>query len=800
QPAPGQPAPGQPAAAPGAEGDEPVVQQIVFEGNLLYGTEMIKARLRTEVGKPLLPSDLDADMKELYRYFSRIQVVEEPTAGGIVLKFRVAENPLVARLDIRGNAEIEVEEIRGMIRTREGYPLSPYHLAADREDVAEAYRARGFHFAQVPEPDVIVLPNGGRRVIFTVVEGPEVQVDRLVFKGGTTLTRKQLTEVMLTEQPNFFEKLFGSTTFREAVLREDLVALKELYRSEGYLDAQVALDDLRFSDDKQRVVVTIAISEHQPYRVGNIKLDIVREELGTFSCATQADLDFFTEAKIQELFGLQTGTPYSGKLVEEGIERIREAYYARSFLDVRVIGPVLRGRERELVVDLDLKIDEGRKFRLQRIDIVGNEFTRDKILRREIKTAPGGYVDRNELEKGLTRIKRLNYFDRATLKVTDAVDLDGTELDGWKNAAYEVVEASTGKITFGVQLSSNGGFGANIELQKRNFDIARWPRSWEDLTSGRAFTGAGQEFDILLSPSTEVTQFRARFREPRFLGSDFAFNTAIYKVFEVRDSYVIDRAGYELGFGYPLYQAPDDTAAFFANLGWRHEGITLDRVDADAVPGAFLFASWHEIRALNLQLSYATVDDFKDPHFETTSALKAEIMGTALGGDVNMWSLTARHTQSWLLHEDDEGKKHRLAVRFDGGLSGALEETPEVPPYERFFAGGNTFRGFAVRGVGPHVNGQPTGGEFMVLLSTEYEFPVVAKTFSVVAFVDQGLVATSINSPDADRWRLAVGGGVRFAIPFLLGDRPLALDFGFPLLDEDEDERTVVSFTLGRNF
>ena len=75
----------------------PVVQQIVFEGNLLYGTQMIKARLRTEEGKRLDPADLDADMKELYRYFSRIQVVRDQVAGGIILKFRVSEDPLVAR-------------------------------------------------------------------------------------------------------------------------------------------------------------------------------------------------------------------------------------------------------------------------------------------------------------------------------------------------------------------------------------------------------------------------------------------------------------------------------------------------------------------------------------------------------------------------------------------------------------------------------------------------------------------------------------------------------------------------------
>ncbi len=804
QPLPARPQPGSPDEPEGSATDDlaaarPVVRQIVFEGNLLYGTEMIKARLQTEEGRRLDPAKLDADMKELYRYFREIQVVMDKVAGGIILRFRVAENPLVARLDVRGNEEVEDVEIREMIRTQEGFPLSPYHLATDREDVAEAYRLRGFHFAQVPEPEVIILANGGRHVVFTVVEGPQVQVERIIIRGNANVPRKDLLEVMLTDEPSFFERIAGGNTFREDMLREDLVALKELYRFEGFLDAEVALDDMRFSDDKQRVEITIAITEHQPFTVGDIKLTINREELGTFGCATQADLDYFTEDRIRQLFALRSGERYSGKKAKEGIEAIQEAYFARSFLELQIVDPVLRSPGRDLVVDLSITINEGRKYRLQRIDFFGNEYTRDKILRRDVHTAPGGYVDRNELDKGLTRIRRLNYFDRATLRIDDALDVNGDALDGWKRATYELVEGSTGRVSFGVQLSTNGGFGATVQFTKRNFDIARWPSSWEDLTSGRAFTGAGQELDILLAPSTTVSQGRVRFREPRFFGTDFSFDATVFKSFEFRRSYITDRTGYTLGFGYPVFRAKDDRSALWANASWRHEGLEIRDIDSDAIPGAFLFADFAELRSISGSLSYATVDDFEKPRWETTTSLKTELAGTFLGGDIDMWSVTGSHTQTWVVHEDNEGKKHRIALRFQGGVQEALEDTPETPPYERFYSGGNSFRGFRFRGVGPHVNGLPTGGEFYATVSAEYEFPIVKDVFSVVAFVDQGTVEDRLKSPEDMKWRIAVGGGIRFAIP-MLGDRPLALDFGFPLLFEDEDERTVVSFTLGRNF
>jgi len=778
--APAPAAVGDPDAVDDPQEEEPIIRRIVFEGNLLYATEMMKTRLQNKEGARLDRAALDADMREMYRYFSEIQIVKDKVPGGIVLRFRVSENPLIVKLDIRGNDEMNTGEIRSLMRTQVGFPLSPYHMAADREDIVEAYKAKGFYFADVPEPRVATLPNGGRCVTFTIVEGPEVQVSRILFRGNQAVPRKKLIEVMLTEQISFFENIFGGEVFREDVLREDLVALKMLYRSEGFLDVEVALDDLRFSDDKSRVEVVIAIEEH--------------------ASPTADDLAYFTEERIACWFGLRTGCRFSGETADEGIDKIQEEYFARSYLDAGIGTPQLRGREKELVVDIELTVHEGPKYRLARIDFVGNEFTRDKILRREVKTSPGGYVDRNQLDRGLTRIQRSGFFDRTTMTVHDALDPDGEPIEGWKQATYELVEASTGKVSFGVSLSTNGGFGAQVEFRKRNFDIARWPRSWADISSGRAWTGAGQEFNILLSPSTQVTQFRVSFREPRFFGSDFSFETSLYKNFEFRESYTVDRGGYTLGFGYPLYKNSDDTIGLVGRVLWRNEWDRITGLAADAIPGAWLFRDKLELRSVSGTLSLWTSDDFVNPRYTTNTSLRAELAGTFLGGDLDFWGLTGQHSQTWVAFVDEDGKKHRVLGRVTCGLMEALEDTPEVPPYERLYAGGRSLRGWRFRGVGPHVNGYPTGGEWMLTGSLEYELPLVRKMLSVVVFSDVGTVAESISAPNAFSWRIAIGGGLRFAIPFLLGEQPLALDFAFPVQDRPEDERQVVSFSMGRGF
>ncbi len=799
-----------PALSPGAvdardpAAARPFIRRIEFEGNLLYASEMLKTRLRNKEGTRLDPVMLDLDMEELYRYFRDIQVVEEQVAGGIILRFRVSENPLILKLDIRGNDALDNAEVRNLLRTREGFPLSPYHLAADREDVEEAYRLQGHHFANVPEPEVITLPGGGRRVIFTVVEGPAVAVSRIVFRGNSHLAQKDLLEVMLTETPNFIENIIGDLVFRQHVLEQDLVAIKQLYRSEGFLDAEVALDDLRFSDDKSRVEISISIIEHQPYTVGNVEFEVERLDPGKVASPTADDIATFTDEGLQALYGLKSGERFSGKKAAKGLKEIRETYFKRSFLNAavghrRTGETVLRGREKELVVDLVIPINEGPKFRLARIDFVGNEYTRDRILRREVKTGPGGYVDRNKLDRGLAGIRRLNYFDRATLRLADAVGPNGEVIEGWKQATYEVVEGSTGNVSFGVSLATDGGLAASIQFQKRNFDITRWPTSLADIESGRAWTGAGQEFDLLLNPGTQVSQFRLRFREPRVFGSKYSFEVSLYRRIAFRDGYEVDRTGYSLGIGYPLFRADDDTLALLSEIEWRHELVDLDDIDPDSIPGAFLFENENEIRSLAVSLSMVTRDDFIKPTFETQARLSAEYMGGQLGGDLNMWSVSGRGSATWLVHEDDEGKKHRLIGRVNAGIAEAFDDTPEVPPYERFFAGGRTFRGFDFRGVGPHANNKPTGGEFMLTTSLEYEFPLVRRTLSIVAFTDQGTLASSIGSSTAWKWRVTAGLGLRFAIPFLLGDRPIALDFAWPIFSEDEDEPGLFSFSLGRD-
>ena len=755
----------------------------------------MKLKLRLKEGRPFDPSLLDLDTDTLYQFFQDVRIEQTRVPGGIALTFTVSENPVVRELVIDGLEGLKREDIVGLpIRTRVGYPLVDRNLDLDREDIAALYRRRGWHFAHVGDPVLVEpTPDGGRRVVMTVVEGPQVKVDELVFSGNASIPRKTLVDAMLTKTSG----LFSSSYFNEETLREDVVELRRVYRGEGFLDAEVVLSDLRFSDDRAKVVVEIAVVEGERYTVGDVTFKLERESSGPGAMPPE-DAAFFTQEGLRGLLGLVPGEVYSGKVEEKGREAIKEAYFARSYLEARLDRADLRPRAGARVVDVFVPVVEGRKYRVARVQVVGNEFTRDKIVRREIRAVPGDAVDRNALDRALVRLRGLRFFERVSRRFEDVIGPDGKPIPDVKDVVYELVEAKTGKLTVGAALSGEGGLAGNFQFQKRNFDVARLPRSWDDLTSGRAFTGAGQNFNFYLQPGTQTSAFGLDFGEPRVFGTRLGLKLGGSKRLGFREGYTEDLLGYYVRLSHPVYERDDDRAYLEAFATWRQERRQIRDVSDNAVPGVFLFEGERELHSVQAGLAFRMVDDPLRPASKLSTSLAFEYAGGVLGGGLDYWKADFSHDQRWKLREDDEGRKSWLTLAVNAGVSHAFDETPEVPPYSRYYAGGRgTIRGFAFRGVGPHSNGRPMGGEFMVTGTVEYEQPVAEDFLSAVAFVDSGTLATTI--ADDMPLRLSVGAGIRLKIPGF-GEAPLALDFAVPLLLGDEDQKTLISFSLARDF
>ncbi|NJN14161.1 MAG: BamA/TamA family outer membrane protein [Planctomycetes bacterium] len=171
---------------------------------------------------------------------------------------------------------------------------------------------------------------------------------------------------------------------------------------------------------------------------------------------------------------------------------------------------------------------------------------------------------------------------------------------------------------------------------------------------------------------------------------------------------------------------------------------------------------------------------------------------------MDVWKVMVEHAAGWRTHRSKDGTWHRMTVTGSAHWAQAFDDTPAVPIFSRYFLGGRSLRGFEFREVGPRSNGRPTGGDFMLVLSTQYTIPLVSaesQGFGVDLnfFIDQGSLSADFDSFSGSDWRVAAGFGlgIAFGGP---NQPPLLIDFGFPLRREAGDRKQLISVAFERTF
>ena len=344
--------------------------------------------------------------------------------------------------------------------------------------------------------------------------------------------------------------------------------------------------------------------------------------------------------------------------------------------------------------------------------------------------------------------------------------------------------ARTGRIMLGGAVNSDAGVTGQITVDERNFDITRFPTSFQDLFSGTAFRGAGQTLRIEAAPGTDFKRYTAQFADPNLFGylplsmslSGFWYDRRFRDWNE-------ERLGGRVAFGYRI--TPDLSLTF--GVGGQNVDIETNRTG----PPELTAVAGDDNTLYNGEISLT--HDTRNSPIQASRGHYFEVSFEEAFGDFDYARFEAEFRQYWLVRERADGSgKQTISYSTRFGYSG-----DDTPIFENFFAGGYaTLRGFEFRGAGPVAsNGVETGGRFQWLNTVEYMFPITADdAFRGVAFVDFGTVEEDIKI-DADTFRVAPGVGVRVAIP-MLGPAPLAFDFAIPVAKADGDEEQVFSFYM----
>jgi outer membrane protein insertion porin family len=768
EPAPPRPVVQQPGGESPAELAGRPVEQVRVLGNRQIASAVILNVVRTREGEPFDPATVNEDYQRIYglRRFSNVEARVEPTERGVVVVFIVTEQAQITEIAVRGNLAIDTLTLRQAANISVGDAIDRFRVSQARQAIERLYRSRNFPFAHVEVPPEPLAAEG--RLIFNVVEGPNVRIRNIAFRGARSFGDDRLKRQIRSRT---WIWIFRPGTLDPDLVDDDVASLRRFYEGKGFFDVRVGRR-MVFSPDMTEAQIEFVIEEGPRYQIDRI---------------TFQGNDTIAEAELRQRIRTQVGQPYDDELIQRDIRNIVRAYSPFGFIyqpgaadpdylqvDVRRIF-----RREAGLVDLVYAIDEGRPFRVGQIRVRGNSRTQDKVVLREMRVHPGMLYNSGELQDAAERLRALPYFSRVT--ITPIGD-DPEERD----VLVEVVEARTATFTIGAGINSNGGVGGNVTYEQRNFDITNWPATPGDLFTDRAFVGAGQNFRISLEPGTQATNASIRFREPYLFDQPYGFTGELYLRDRRREDYNDRRLGGRVSVDHRFDQT------WSGSITLRGEQVRIGRIQD------------REIRAFEILeeegknwLTSARVGVTRDttnrgllPWRGMSTTAAWEPFGV-MGGEYDFHKFTLAHAMYFTLHEDLLERRTILSISGDVGYL-----TGGAPFFERFYGGGiGSVRGFAFRGISPRSgpDDDRIGGDFIINATAEVSFPVAGENVRAVVFTDVGTVEEDFRLGTI---RSSVGAGLRIVLP-VLGQVPIALDFAVPVTKDDQDDTQFISFSLG---
>ncbi|HEX8342242.1 MAG TPA: BamA/TamA family outer membrane protein [Tepidisphaeraceae bacterium] len=771
------PAAGQPAAQSTAPRDLSVASDLrgrTVEGLRVVGNQSILTAtilnvVRTREGDKFDPATVQEDYQRVFglRRFANVEAKIEPTATGVIVVFEVTEQRQIKEIVInKPPSDVNDAAVRGVIDLEVGQAIDPFRISQARRAIEEFYRSRNYPQATVAVDMAEVNKTGVLK--FDVVEGPRVRVRNIVFRGNRTYSADKLRDQIATKT---WIWIFREGQYSPETVEDDVAAVRKFYQDRGFFDARVGRK-IVVSPDQSELQIDFLIDEGVRYRIEKV----------TFQGNSAV-----SEATLRANLKLAENMPYEQELIDRDVRKIVRDYSPQGFIyqpgsndpDYLKIDskPVFRLEPGS--VELIYTITEGKPFKIGQILPRGNARTQDKVVLRELRLAPGDVYDSGKVQDATERLRGLPTFQ--SVRITPVGE--GRES---RDLLVEVEEARTATLTFGAGVNSNGGVAGNITYTQKNFDITNWPRSIGDFRSDRAFIGAGQTLRISFEPGTENTNASIRFTEPWVFDQPYSFTTEAFLRTRQRENYDDDRYGGRVIVGRRFNDI------YSGSIGLRGESIDIRDIEDRAIRSFEILDEEgnHTLTSVTLSLRRDTTVGGLLPGKGTNSSVAWESVG-ALGGDYTFQKFTASHDRYYTLYEDLIDRRTILALHADAGYIAG-----DAPFFERFYAGGiNSVRGFAFRGITPRdgPDDDRVGGDFSFTASAELSFPLVEEVLRGVVFTDVGSVEEDF---EYGTIRSAVGAGLRITLP-LLGQVPIAIDFAYPLTEDDEDDTQLISFSLG---
>ena len=749
-------------------------------------TGSVVSRCQTKVGAVYDPVTVTRDVNALKDSgeFEDISADARRTDSGVEVVFNVKRKiRYIAPLTVKGCDFLSESRVSKEAELKDGYLYGEADLAAAAAKVRLAYQKKHFFDAKVTA-QVEIRSGNSANVKFVIEEGRRQKVNAYVFKGCNSIDEDELHEA-IGDLP-WWNPMgwFSDSPVTKDQLTQCCDKIAEVYRDHGYLDIKVTGPERVIAEDEggEEVDIVFGIEEGLQYKIGAMKVTgVTRYPLE--SVVAKSELP-------------ATGDTAGAKALADAAERIRtvvgsgDSGLADSRVNVKRI-PVQDG-----VVDLVFEVTEGVPVVIDNVVLRGNDFTKDKVIRREIALGPGDRMLEDRAKRSQKRLENLDYFSRVRyyLEPSDKGVAPGGE--EYRNLVYEVEEKNTGSFMVGVGASSVDSVYLSAEVNQNNFDL---------FAPSKLFRGGGQKGRAYVAWGPRYQCAEVGVVEPYLFNRMLELSVDAYRRMRWYDQYDLIRSGAQASIAYPVKFWPTWEPFGRFGVGLSGEVIEFDDVD----DGVYVFEGkevsyrWEERDyddAFEPVVKLFWAKDSRDNFRIPTKGHRTRIfLDLAPAGDNEYWRAGFNHRSYFNVWK-------RFNHVFMAGVRAETIDgisSDEVPIYNRMFLGGpKSIRGIEYRNVAPMARRKdgndwdPWGGQTLFSMNFEYTIPIV-KMFRVAAFSDLGSVGVDEFDFDfSDNFAWTVGIGFRLDIPMF----PIRLDFATPIEEPDHAEKEVFSFTIGYDF
>lgn len=825
------------------QGREYILAGVNVIGKISYNEQTVVTFAGLEKGQKItVPGEeISSAIKKLWKLglFNEIDTyINRIDGDSIFIDMHISELPKLSEVKING---VKKSKVEGLIKDNsltKGKIVNENLITTTKNYIENKYKKDGFYNTKVvinTYPDTIA--GNEVKMLINIDKGDKVKVSSIVVDGNEKLSDGRIRKAMKNTKTKFPLRFWKGSKFIKEKYAEDLENIVSVYKEKGYRDARVVSDSISYNKEKNTVDIKLKVEEGNKYYFGNIKF------LGN---------SVYSDQGLTKMLGIKKGDIYNGVLLQKRIEDktkpdandIKNLYQNSGYLFSTV--NAVEVKTANDTIDFEIRIMEGPMAYFNKITVVGNDKTNDKVIYRELRTLPGQKYSKELLMRTLRELGQLGFFDPQALepKFKNVDPAAGTV-----DIEYNVVEKGSSQIELQGGYGG-GGFIGTLGLSFNNFSI-------RNIFKKDAYTplpmGDGQKLALRLQGSSYFQTYSLSFTEPwlggkkpvQFSGSishskqflytgrtsnvdrDKSFNitsisVGIAKKLNVPDDYFI----LSQGISFQYYDLNNyNTGLFtFGNGNSRNLAYTIGlRRDSRGLDPIFpTFGSEFSISAkFTLPYSLFNGVDYanlkNDPDYQTTNAA---------GDVVPDKSKIDQKRFNWLEYYKIKFKadwytkiygKFVLRSLGEFGYLGAYNNDRGLVPFERFFLGGDglanysldgreviQLRGYPNQSLTPlDVDGNQNGATIYNKFSLELRYPITLKgaaSIYALTFLEAGAAYDNFRDYNPFVLQRSAGFGLRVFMPAfgLLG-----IDFGHgfdPVPGGTQKNGWETHFIIGQQF